>query len=73
MEPAATVIKKCGGLTATAALAGVNPSTVHRWRTPIKKKGTGGEIPHWNRKVLLEKAAKKGIDLKPEDFIPAAE
>lgn len=52
---AARVIAKCGGLTKTANLLGLSPSTVHGWtRAKSDNKGTGGIIPAPHQRRLRD-------------------
>lgn len=67
-EPATSLINRLGGLTKVSGVCGVNVSTVQRWRMPREKGGTGGFIPHWHARRLLDHAAKEGIAVKAEDF-----
>jgi hypothetical protein len=65
---ALNVIRKCGGPKATALMAGVDVSNVHRWTYPKERGGTGGVIPARHQRRLLEKAKEQKIPLKPDDF-----
>ncbi len=67
-EPATSLINRLGGLTKVSGVCDVNVSTVQRWRMPRDKGGTGGFIPHWHARRLLDHAAKEGIAVKAEDF-----
>lgn len=67
-EPAASVIKMCGGLVAVAEMLGVHRTSVGRWTGPAGRHGTGGMIPSWHQGPLLSAARKRGIDLRPEHF-----
>lgn len=66
--PAARVIRKCGGIAATAELIDRDRSVVNRWLLPKESGGTGGIIPAQHQQPLLD----KNLDLKPEDFFNAA-
>lgn len=68
MTPAEKVIKKCGGVAATAKLVGRTESVVHRWTYKKVKGGTGGTIPNAAQSKLLEAAARGEVDIRPEDF-----
>lgn len=52
LEPAASVVAKCGGVAATAKIIGRDPSVVRRWmlRPPA---GTGGRVPMHHAQKLL--------------------
>lgn len=73
LEPANTVIKKCGGVQKTAEMSGRHPSNVGRWARPRSERGTGGLIPSDVQPILLAEAIKRGIDLVPEDFFDLVE
>lgn len=68
-EPATSIIGILGGVTATAEMAGVSVHTVVKWRLSRDKGGTGGVIPHWHHRKLLEGAAAREKNLRPEDFV----
>jgi hypothetical protein len=67
-QPAARVIEICGGLYATAKIAGIHRSAVGRWRQPRERKGTGGTIPMRHARLLLAAVP----ELTPEDIIGAS-
>lgn len=71
MEPASTIIKRCGGPTKVANHLGIHRTRVHAWRSSKDKGGTDGIIPMKHAQVLLRDAEALGADLKPEDFFPA--
>ncbi len=65
---AARVIERCGGVSAVARLTGRAVVSIHKWRHPKGKGGTGGLIPT-EAQVLLIAAAQRGeVDLTPADF-----
>lgn len=68
LEPAASIIKVFGGLSATAEAAGTTTTTVQRWRRPESKGGTGGYIPRWHHDKLIAKAREMGWVLNPGAF-----
>lgn len=69
-EPANTIIKRFGGLSALAEVTDVSVHSVMRWRTPKSRGGTGGMIPHWHMDAILAAAKDRAIDLSPTDFLP---
>lgn len=71
-EPATTLIKALGGLTAVSKAAGVSVVTVQRWRFPIENGGTGGFIPRKHHPRLMEVAQQRGVDLSPAAFVDVA-
>lgn len=73
LEPAASIIRLLGGLSAVASAVSTTTATVQRWRRPLSKGGTDGFIPRrWHGKII-EAAQAKGITLHPSAFIdPAA-
>ena len=68
MNPAAAIVKKCGGAQAVADLVGVHVSNVHRWTYPRERGGTGGHVPARHQQAILDAARRLGIDLTPADF-----
>lgn len=68
MTPAQNIIKKCGGVAATAKLVGRTESVVYRWTYEKKLGGTGGTVPNKAQTKLLEAAARGEVDIRPEDF-----
>lgn len=70
LEPAHSIILKFGGLKAVSEITGISQHSVMRWRYPASKRGTGGLIPSWHQKTLLDAAQDRGIDLEPAAFFP---
>jgi hypothetical protein len=68
MEPAQTVINKCGGFAAAAEMAERSEVRVRRWTYSKDKGGTGGLIPAESQVRLLAAAKARGLDLRPEHF-----
>lgn len=68
-EPAASLIKRLGGIGKVAEKVGRSPVQVHRWRVPRERGGTGGAIPHWHIQALIEMASEKNIPLELQDFV----
>ena len=68
LNPAATVIEICGGFRVVADMVGRDHTRVRRWTYPKERGGTGGFIPSELQQVLLEEAAARKIDLRPEHF-----
>jgi hypothetical protein len=64
-EPAYTIVRRFGGVTPTAKILSIGPSSVSRWLVP---EGTGGVIPqsHWVK--LLNHAIKRNISLSLKDL-----
>ena len=73
IEPAATIIKLLGGLSAVAEGTATTTTTVQRWRSTRTDGGTDGYIPRkWHGK-LIAMAEAQGVKLHPTAFIdPAA-
>ena len=61
-EPAYSVVKRLGGVAATARIINVNPSTVSRWILPGPGT-TGGSIPQKYWPEFLLWASSRGIDI----------
>lgn len=53
LEPAATVIRKCGGIEATAKAVGRHRSVVNRWLLRRENGGTDGRVPMHHAETLL--------------------
>lgn len=68
MEPASTIIEKCGGANAVAEMVGRDVSRIHRWTYPKEKGGTGGLIPSDAAQQLMRAARERGIQLQADDF-----
>ena len=71
MEPAHTIIAKCGGASTVARWLNVDASRPLRWTYPKERGGTGGFIPAKHQTALLEMAQANRIDLSPADFFSA--
>jgi hypothetical protein len=72
LEPAASIIRLLGGLSAVADALSTTTTTVQRWRRPREKGGTDGYIPRWWHGKIIATAEAKGIQLPPTAFIDAA-
>lgn len=72
MEPARSVIEKCGGLDAVAFVTGRSVSSVRKWTVSRDKRGTGGLIPSDCQVLLLRAEADNRWGLTPADFFPAS-
>lgn len=70
MEPAASIIKKLGGATVVAAIAGVHRTRVSNWKRSKDVGGTGGVIPFKHVPKLLAAAEKRGVELSADEFLP---
>lgn len=70
LDPAHSVIAKCGGFDAVAEMTGRSAVRIRRWAYPRARGGTGGLIPAECQILLLQAAPARGIDLRPEDFFP---
>lgn len=70
-NPAASIIRKLGGVNATAAIAQLSVTRVVRWRLDKARGGTGGEIPHRCIRLIHEHARANGLDISAEDFLAA--
>lgn len=71
MNPAKTVIEKCGGVKAVAGVVRKSETRVRRWTYPKARGGTDGLVPSACQVDLLAHARKVGIALGPADFFPA--
>ena len=68
-NPGQTIIERLGGVDLVADALGINHVTVRRWAYPRARRGTGGIIPHWHHKALMELAKQQGVSLSPADFV----
>lgn len=69
LEPASSIIRLLGGLSAVATGVSTTTTTVQRWRRPSQKGGTDGFIPRkWHGK-LISMAEARGINLHPTAFL----
>ena len=73
MEPATTIIKKCGGIAETARLALCNTNWVYRWNIEVSKGGTGGRVPRKAQDNLLAASERKEANISVTDFYPGAQ
>ena len=64
-EPAYSVIRRLGGVTATAKILAIAPSSVSRW---LIEDGTAGKIPQNHWKALIANAKKRKIPLGLKDL-----
>lgn len=65
-EPARSIVRRLGGVSATASIIGVYPSSVSRWMT---KDGTAGMVPQKHWKDILKHAAERNIKITLEDLL----
>ena len=72
MEPASTILSKCGGAPCVALWVGVHVTRVRRWTYPKSRGGTDGLIPARQQAALLAAARANGVDLSPGDFFIVA-
>lgn len=70
---ASRVIAKCGGVAEVARLTGRKKVSIHKWRHPKSKGGTGGLVPADMQKKLMEAALRGEVDLTTEDFFDLPE
>lgn len=68
LEPAHSLIRKCGGFAAVARMTGRSEVRVRRWTYPVDRGGTGGMIPTEVHERLMLAARAEGVDLRPDDF-----
>lgn len=69
LEPAASIIRLLGGLSAVADCLSTTTTTVQRWRRPKEKGGTDGFIPRWWHSKIIAVAEAKGLNLPPTAFL----
>ena len=74
MDPAETIIRKCGGgnfargVNRVSGWTGIEKSRVFRWSRPKEKGGCDGVIPAQHHQKILDGARREDIALAPEDF-----
>lgn len=69
MEPAATIIKRLGGVGKVAEIVGVHRTRVSNWKRPKASGGTDGRIPQDHHLKLLAAASDAGVALAASDFL----
>ena len=69
MTPAETVIDLFGGISATARVLGVDPSSVARWKHYQGNDGKVGRVPQRYFEPLLKAALAEGKHLTPDHLI----
>lgn len=69
MSPAESIIKKFGGVRATARALSMSPGAVCRWPKPRLEGGCDGEIPTRNHRKIIVAARDLNIDLNPSELI----
>lgn len=72
MEPAESIIKRLGGPSVVAKIAGVHRTRVSNWKRPAEKGGSDGRIPSKHIQKLLGHAADNKIELTAADFFPTS-
>ena len=72
MEPAKSIIKRCGGVAKVAKICGRTQSWVYKWTYPRERNGRDGVVPHEDAIKLLAAAERGEIDVVPRDFFKAA-
>jgi hypothetical protein len=74
MDPAETIIRKCGGgnfasgVNRISAWTAVDKSQVYRWCYARGRGGSDGVIPAQHHQKILDGARREEIALVPEDF-----
>jgi hypothetical protein len=64
-EPAYSIVRRFGGVTPTAKILSLQPSTVSRWLTAD---GTNGQIPQKYWITLLNHALSRNIKINLADI-----
>ncbi len=64
-EPAYSIVRRLGGVTPTAKILSIQPSTVSRW---LIKDGTNGQIPQKYWITLLNHALSRNIKINLADI-----
>ena len=73
MEPASSIISRCGGVAIVAEWLGLDRTSVLRWTHERAKGGTGGIIPTKRQSELLNRARAEGLAIGPADFFADAD
>lgn len=68
LDPAASIIRRLGGVDIVARERKVDRTRVFRWMYPVERGGTGGVIPPRHIIPLMEFAEKRGKRLRRADF-----
>lgn len=69
MSAAERVIKKFGGVRATARALHISPGAVSRWPKPRIDGGCDGEIPTRNHRKILDAARELDIIIEPGELV----
>jgi len=64
-EPAYSIVRRLGGVTPTAKILSIAPSSVSRW---LIEDGTAGKIPQNHWKALIAHAKKRKINISLHDL-----
>jgi hypothetical protein len=78
MDPAETIIRKCGdsnfarGVNRISLWTGVKKSGIYRWALARAKGGRDGVIPAQHHQKILDGARREDIALAPEDFFASS-
>lgn len=70
MEPASKIVAALGGASQVADIVGVHRTRVYGWMKPKAAGGTGGLIPFPHIAKIVDAAARQGIRLTGDDFLP---
>lgn len=70
LEPAATIVRKLGGVRRVAEIIDRHPMSVYRWGATKKRGGFDGMVPIKYQPTLIAAARAGGIALIPDDFFP---
>lgn len=72
LDPAYSIIRKCGGTVAVAKMTGAHVTRVLRWTYPKGRGGTGGLIPAKYHAPLRAAALAQGIEIAHHEFFQEA-
>jgi hypothetical protein len=64
-------VRKLGGEAVVAGIIRSAASTPYRWQDPVKRGGTGGNIPQKHWPALMAYAREHNIQLELKDFSKA--
>lgn len=68
LSPAEYVVRKFGGVNATARAIGRTPGVVSRWNKPRSEGGCGGYVPSAAQRLVLKEAKARRLKITPDDL-----
>lgn len=70
LEPAASIVKRMGGVIAACDALDLHSTTIYSWMKPKSLGGTGGKIPSTRAWACIAAAKALGNVVSPAEFLP---